>query len=79
MKILWQNIFTKEISFTEKSQVLWDAMSQLIERVKSSNTEIDFAWLDRCSELNWYLYPKMMDDLEIINNIIFVFYYIPFV
>ena len=70
MKILWQDIFTPQIPFTEKSQVLWDALSRLAVQVKSSDTEIDFSWLDRSSELNWYPYLEMINELEIIDKII---------
>ena len=70
MKILWQDIFTTQIPFTEKSDVLWNALARLAKQVKSKETEIDFAWLKRSSELNWYPYLEMMNDLEIVGQIV---------
>lgn len=70
MKILWQDIFTTRIPFTERSDLLWDALGRLAEQVRSKETEIDFAWLSRSSELNWYPYLEMMNDLEIVDRII---------
>jgi allantoin racemase len=70
MKILWQDIFTPRLPFTDKSQVLWDGLVRLADRVKSKETEITFAWLDKSSELNWYPYLEMMNDLEIIDRVL---------
>ncbi|MBW1677277.1 MAG: hypothetical protein JRJ79_11895 [Deltaproteobacteria bacterium] len=70
MKILWQDIFTTQIPFTEKSDVLWNALARLANQVKSKETEIDFAWLKRSSELNWYPYLEMINDLEIAGQIV---------
>ena len=70
MKILWQNIFPRQIPFTEKSEIVWDAITRLANRVKSKDTEIDFAWLRKSSDLNWYPYLEMMNDLEIVDQII---------
>jgi hypothetical protein len=52
MKILWQDIFTIKIPFTEKSDLLWDALAKLSRQIKSDGTQIDFAWLKRSSGLN---------------------------
>ena len=70
MKILWQDIFTTKIPFTEKSEVLWNALAKLVKQIKSDGTQIDFAWLKRSSELNWYPYLEMMNDLEVIDQVI---------
>ncbi|MDP6180044.1 MAG: aspartate/glutamate racemase family protein [Desulfatiglandales bacterium] len=70
MKILWQDIFTPQIPFTDKSDLLWDVLARLAKEVKFGETEIDFAWLDRSSELNWYPYLELMNDLEIVHQII---------
>lgn len=70
MKILWQDIFTRQIPFTEKSEVIWEALARLAQKVKSAETELEFGWLERSSELNWYPYLEMMNDLEIVDRII---------
>jgi len=70
MKILWQDIFTSKIPFTEKSDVLWDALGRLGKQTKSDDTKLDFAWLEKSSELNWYPYLEMMNDLEVVDRVI---------
>lgn len=70
MKILWQDVFTTQIPFTQESHVLWDALARLSKQVKSEDTQIDIAWLSKSSELNWYPYLEMMNDLEIVDRII---------
>jgi allantoin racemase len=70
MKILWQDIFTPKLPFTDRSPVLWGALARLADQVKSKETEVTFAWLNKSSELNWYPYLEMMNDLEIIDQVI---------
>lgn len=70
MKILWQDIFTPQIPFTDKSGVLWDALARVVDDVKSDATEVVFSWLSKSSELNWYPYLEMINDLEIVDQII---------
>jgi allantoin racemase len=70
LKILWQEIFTPEIPFTNESEVIWDGVMKVIQRVKSPSTQVDQAWLSRSSELNWYPYIEMLNNLEILNGLI---------
>jgi allantoin racemase len=70
MKILWQDIFTPKLPFTDRSPVLWGALARLADQVKSKETEVTFAWLNKSSELNWYPYLEMINDLEIIDQVI---------
>jgi allantoin racemase len=70
MKILWQDIFTKKLPFTDKSDLVWDALARTAAKVKSKETQIHFGWLPKSSELNWYPYLEMMNDLEVIDQVI---------
>ncbi|MFC1579779.1 aspartate/glutamate racemase family protein [Thermodesulfobacteriota bacterium] len=70
LKILWQDIFTPEIPFTKESALIWDGVMKVIQRVKSPSTQVDQAWLPRSSELNWYPYIEMLNNLEILNRLI---------
>lgn len=70
MKILWQDIFTRQIPFTQKSEIMWDALARIANRIKSEDTQIDFGWLNRSSELNWFPYIEMINDLEVVDQVI---------
>lgn len=70
MKLLWQEIFTKEIPFTDQSEQVWQAVRQTIEAVKSDDTTVEQRWLSRSSELNWYPYLEILNNAEIIDGII---------
>jgi allantoin racemase len=70
LKILWQEIFTTEIPFTKESEVIWNGLMKVIQRVKSPSTQVDRAWLSKSSELNWYPYIEMLNNLEILNGLI---------
>lgn len=70
MKILWQEIFTRDIPFTEESDVVFDGVNRAIQQVKSPSAEVEQAWLTRSSDLNWYPYLEMLNDIEIINQLI---------
>ena len=70
MKILWQDIFTNQIPFTKKSDLLWNLLSQQAEQLKTEGNEIDFSWLKRSADLNWYPYLEMINNLEIIDQVI---------
>jgi len=70
MKILWQDIFTPQIPFIPKSDLLWDIIAQVANEVKSEGTIIELNWLERSVELNWYPYLELMNDLEIVDKVI---------
>ena len=70
MKILWQEIFERTIPLTDESDILWNGVKQMVQRVKSPSTQVDHAWLKRSSNLNWYPYLEMINDLEIIDHLI---------
>jgi len=70
MKILWQEIFTPRIPFTPESGIIWEGVKRAIDNVKSPDTRVDQGWLDRSSDLNWYPYLEMINDLEIIDKLI---------
>ena len=69
MKIRWQEIFTRTIPFTNESDVVWRGVNQLIMRAKSPSTQVDQAWLPRSSDLNWYPYLEMLNDVEVIRQL----------
>lgn len=69
MKIRWQEIFTETIPFTRESDVVWRGVNQWIERAKSPATQVDQAWLPRSSDMNWYPYLEMLNDVEIVNQL----------
>jgi len=70
MKILWQEIFTEKIPFTDEPEVIWDGVKRWIQQIKSPSTQVDQTWLSKSSELNWYPYFEMLNDLEIIDRLI---------
>lgn len=70
MRIHWQEIFTKKIPFTDESETLWKGVKRVIDQVRSPSTQVDQAWLQRSSELNWYPYFEMLNNLEIIDQLI---------
>lgn len=70
MKILWQEVFSRIIPFTDESEVVWNGVKQLVQRVKSPSTQVDHVWLNRSVDLNWYPYLEMLNDIEIIDQLI---------
>jgi len=70
MKILWQEIFGRAIPFTDEADILWDGVKRSIQSIKSPSTRIDQNWLPESSDLNWYPYLEMINNIQIINQLI---------
>lgn len=69
MRIWWQDIFTEEVPFTDRSPVLWEGMRQALFKVRPEGMELNCGRLEKSSPLNWYPYLEMLNDVYIVKGV----------
>jgi allantoin racemase len=70
MKILWQNISTREIPGVPDADEMWDALGEHINGLKFSGTDFEFGFLPRASYLVASKYMELLNDAYILDELI---------
>lgn len=70
MKILWQNISTKDIPGIPDADIMWNAMSEHIINLSFSETNIEFGYLSSASYFVASKYMELLNNVQILDELI---------
>jgi allantoin racemase len=70
MKILWQNISTKDIPGIPDADIMWNAMSEHIINMSFSETTIEFGYLSSASYFVASKYMELLNNVQILDELI---------
>lgn len=70
MKILWQNISTRDIPGVPEAEGMWDALDGHINSLKWPDTTVDFAYLPKSAYFVASKYMELLNNVYILDELI---------